>query len=112
MSLPRRGACHREDRFRVVIRRSINRPLEAAFRACVDDTRLRGGPLDADGFHHAAAHLLPIPWIHIDMLAPKALQAVVGVAIPFHLGLAMPTYKVFFRTFETHSASRLAPLEA
>jgi len=68
----------------------------------MDDTVRIDDSLDPDGFHHAAAVGCAIPGIDIDMLAPEAFRAVVGVARPLHGMPAMLAGEVLDGTYEDH----------
>ena len=51
---------------------------------------------DADWLHKSMTGFGPITRIHVHVLAPKALGAMVGIAIAFDRRAAMPAGEVFF----------------
>lgn len=65
--------------------------------------RVRTGfGLHADGLHKPATTLGSVARVHIYMLAPETLRAVVGVSRALHARAAFLTSKVFYRARESH----------
>ena len=57
-------------------------PLKSALSATMGDDIFLAFSLNGDGFHKTSTNFSAIAGVYIDMLAPKTLRTVVGVAIP------------------------------
>lgn len=54
--------------------------------------------------HHSAAERRSIPRTYIDMPAPEAFWAVIGVSIPRHVRATVPAVEILDGSFEAHGA--------
>lgn len=52
--------------------------------------------LYANGLHHTFTCSLPITRTYINMLAPKALRAVIGIPVTDNFGIAIFASEMFF----------------
>lgn len=66
-----------------------------AFLASVDDDELIAFFVDGRRLHKATAGVGPVARLNINMFAAQAVRAVVGIAVAFHLCIAMFTDEVF-----------------
>ena len=88
------------DGFKIVLgERFILFRLPAPF-ASVEDEISAVFYLHANRLHHAAARVLPVAGMNVDMLAPEALRAVVGVTVAKNNLAAMVAGKIFNLSLE------------
>jgi len=73
---------------------------QAAGQTAVGDDRFRTALGGADGLHHAPALGLAVARVDINVAAPEAVRAVVGVAIADDLRSAVAADKIFFSALE------------
>lgn len=84
----------------IIVRRRILHPLKAALRAVMQNAVVRRRSFEPHGFHHAKAYSRPIAWRDIDMLAPQAVRAMVGVSGADHFRAAVFADEIFYAFLE------------
>jgi uncharacterized membrane protein len=83
----------------IVFVRSVAQDF-AALRAAVADFMVVAAHLGPNRFKRPTASVGAVAGVYIDMLAPKALRAMVGVAIAFDLGPAVFAGEILYCSLE------------
>jgi hypothetical protein len=90
----------RDERCRIIMVRSVVALDISALDAAVDDPIRRRGTLEGQGLHHSLACGCAIARIDIDVLAPEAVRAMVGITVAFDEGAAMLADEILYGAAE------------
>jgi hypothetical protein len=92
--------CNLQQNLKIVFFGGFVPALLAAARAAEEDAVLAAYYLYVDGFHHTAAGFFPVAGVDVDVPAPQAGRAVVGVPTALHLMAAVVAGEVFYPALE------------
>jgi len=95
VSLVRHFAAQTQDRIKAVVFGGFIPFENAAFDTAVDEDVIAAFDGKPHRLHQTATALGAIAWIYIDVLAPEAFGAVIGIAIALHGDATIPAGKIF-----------------
>jgi hypothetical protein len=99
-----------KNRFEVVVRRRFVAPLVTTRRAPLKDDVSPALGVHADRLHESLTRRLAIARIHVNMLTPQTLWAMVGKATSVYKSATPFTGEVFFGTLELFAVCRFHTL--
>ena len=95
MSLVRQFATQAQDRIKAVVFSGFVPLGDTAFDTAVDEDITTAFDGKSHRLHQTATVLSAVAWVYIDVLAPEAFRAVIGVAIALRVKATISTGEIF-----------------
>jgi hypothetical protein len=104
ISSPALAFCQRNQNIEIIMRGGLVAFFQTAARAAVDDAINATFDLHPDRFHQTLTGGIAVTGVDVDMLAPQAVRAVIGITAAGDLLTAVFAHKIFNSTleFSTH----------